>query len=255
MNDSVSREATSPGEGGIVSDTTALKQRQRCCCNLLHVVTATLLIGCLELCYFAYEVFSTIYHFIQTGEQYVLSLSVSLFGVILAVVAVLLLFVAIRTSTPYLLVPHLLMQAAAVCILSLMCLFCIFALTAGTSLDFRIVNVENSPAGDLALGAISNSAYELTHISKALALFLSLVSIILLAIALLEVWMLTIVLRCFFHLQEKAILKVQPSTVNTEGERISVSKTTTRTIKNTKSIFFASKITPTNPAARAETDC
>lgn len=57
-----------------------------------------------------FEVFSTIYHFIQTGEQYVLSLSVSLFGVILAMVAVLLLFVAIRTSTPFLLVPHLLMQ-------------------------------------------------------------------------------------------------------------------------------------------------
>lgn len=52
--------------------------------------------------------------------------------------------------------------------------------------------MENSPAGDLALGAISNSAYELTHISKAVALFLSLVSIILLAIALLEVLFITV---------------------------------------------------------------
>lgn len=60
--------------------------------------------------YFLLQVFSTFYLFIQTGEQFVLSFSLSLFGLFLAIIAIILLFVAIWTVTPYLLVPHLLMQ-------------------------------------------------------------------------------------------------------------------------------------------------
>ncbi|VDK27250.1 unnamed protein product [Gongylonema pulchrum] len=259
MNNSSSfsggREAQVPN-GVIARSTPAKTSQRRCCCNSLHVVTATLLIGCLELCYFAYEVFSTIYHFMRTGEQYILSLSVSLFCVLLALVAVLLLFAAVKTSTAYLLVPHLLMQAAAVCILSLMCFFCIFSATAGTSLDFRIVSVEDSPAGDLALSMVDDSSiYELTHISKTLTLFLIIVFIILLLFTSIEVWMFITVLGCFFHLQEKAILKAQPLTMNNEIDRILTSKAPSRSRVGSKRDCFSSKLMKTNPSTRAETDC
>lgn len=40
--------------------TKTVKRCNRCCCNLLHVTTATLLIGCLELCYFSYEVWMSL---------------------------------------------------------------------------------------------------------------------------------------------------------------------------------------------------
>ncbi|MCP9260368.1 hypothetical protein DINM_003727 [Dirofilaria immitis] len=183
-----------------------IRRHNRCCYSLLHVTTATMLIGCVEICYFSYEIFSTIYHFIQTGEQYFLSLSMSLFGILLALIASVLLFVAVKTSTPYLLVPHLLMQAATVCILSLICLFCLFALLAGTSLDFRIINVEDSIIGDLAFSMTSKSTYEHTYISETLIMILSFICMD----AHHCFWM-------FFHLQEKAISKTQCLNVNNKG--------------------------------------
>ncbi|KAM3720706.1 Levansucrase [Dirofilaria immitis] len=194
-----------------------IRRHNRCCYSLLHVTTATMLIGCVEICYFSYEIFSTIYHFIQTGEQYFLSLSMSLFGILLALIASVLLFVAVKTSTPYLLVPHLLMQAATVCILSLICLFCLFALLAGTSLDFRIINVEDSIIGDLAFSMTSKSTYEHTYISETLIMILSFICIFLLLLSSVQVWMLIIVFGCFFHLQEKAISKTQCLNVNNKG--------------------------------------
>ncbi|VIO95987.1 Uncharacterized protein BM_BM12805 [Brugia malayi] len=209
---------TEPNQGNGMTDSTTIvktvKRRNRCCCSLLHVTTATLLIGCLELCYFSYEIFSTVHYFIQTGEQYLLSLSISLFGILLALIASVLLFVAIKTSTPYLLVPHLLMQAAAICILLLICLFCLFALIAGTSLDFRIVNAEDGAANDLALIMAGKSTYELIYISRAFALILSFICIFLFLFGLVQIWMLITVFRCFFHLQEKAILKTQCKAIN-----------------------------------------
>ncbi|OZC12408.1 hypothetical protein X798_00039 [Onchocerca flexuosa] len=210
-----------------------IKRRKRCCCNLLHVTTATLLIGCVEICYFSYEIFSTIYHFVQTGEQY-LSLSILLFGILLALIACILLFVAIKTSTPYLLVPHLLMQVAILCVLSLICLFCLFALMVGTSLDFRIVNVEdNNTVDDLALNITnSKSAYELTYVSKVFASFLFFTCIFLLLLGLIQVWMLIIVFGCFFHLQEKAIQKTQCLTVNKDTNGIQNQDRTTNDAKN-----------------------
>uniref|UniRef100_A0A158Q8I8 Uncharacterized protein n=1 Tax=Elaeophora elaphi TaxID=1147741 RepID=A0A158Q8I8_9BILA len=212
----MSEPAQADGIMDAATITKTVKRRNRCCCSLLHVTTATLLIGCLELCYFSYEIFSTIYHFVQTGDQYLLSLSISLFGVLLALVASVLLFIAIKTSTPYLLVPHLLMQvkAAAICVLSLVCLFCLFALIAGTSLDFRIVNMEDNTAGDLMLSMMGKSAYELIYVSRALVWILSFSCIFLLILGLVQVWMLIIVFQCFFHLQEKAILKTQCADVN-----------------------------------------
>ncbi|CAG9536066.1 unnamed protein product [Cercopithifilaria johnstoni] len=209
--------------GGITESTTTIKtvkRQNRCCCSLLHVTTATLLIACLELCYFSYEIFSTIYHLVQTGEQYLLSLSISLFGILLALIASILLFIGIKTSTPYLLVPHLLMQAAAICMLSLVCLFCIFALMAGTSLDFRIVNMEDNTAGDLTLSMTGKSTHELIYVSQTFALILSFSCIFLLLLGLVQVWMIIIVFRCFSHLQEKAILKTQCITVNNGANRI-----------------------------------
>uniref|UniRef100_A0A8R1XT90 Uncharacterized protein n=1 Tax=Onchocerca volvulus TaxID=6282 RepID=A0A8R1XT90_ONCVO len=198
-----------------------IKRRNRCCCNLLHVTTATLLIGCVEICYFSYEIFSTIYYFVKTSEQY-LSLSMLLFGLLFALIASILLFVAIKTSIPYLLIPHLLMQIATLCILSLICLFCLFTVIVGTSLDFRIVNMaDNSTVDDLALNMTSSkSTYELTYVSKVFASFLFFLCIFLLLLDLIQVWMLIIVFRCFFHLQKKAILKTQCLTVNKDANRI-----------------------------------
>ncbi|KAL3998713.1 putative integral membrane protein [Acanthocheilonema viteae] len=116
------------------------------------------------------------------------------------------------------------MQVTTICVLSLVCLFCLFALIAGTSLDFRIVNAEDSTAGDLTLSMSSKSTYELIYISKILALILSFSCIFLLLLGLLQVWMLTVVFRCFFHLQEKAILKTQCITVNDGANRLRANK-------------------------------
>uniref|UniRef100_A0A915Q3R8 Uncharacterized protein n=1 Tax=Setaria digitata TaxID=48799 RepID=A0A915Q3R8_9BILA len=204
-------------DGMIQPATTKRRLRNRCCCNIMDVTTATLLIGCLELCYFSYEIFSTIYHFIQTGEQYLLSLSISLFGIFLALIASILLLVAIKTSTPYLLVPHLLMQAAAICVLTLVCLFCLFAVIVGTSLDFRVVNVEENDDDSLTSSIVGKPVYELTYISKALKLILSFTCVLLISLTSIQVWMLIIVFRCFFHLQEKTILKSQCVPVNSEA--------------------------------------
>ncbi|EFO26054.2 hypothetical protein LOAG_02429 [Loa loa] len=217
---------TEPDQEGEMTESTLTtkmvkRRNNRCCYGLLHITTATLLIGCLELCYFSYEIFSTIYHFIQTGEQYLLSLSISLFGIILAFIALLLLFIAIKTSTSYLLVPHLLMQAAATCVLSLICLFCLFAVIAGTSLDFRIVNVGDNIVDDLALIMTGKSTYELIYMSRGLTLILSFTCIFLFLLDLMQIWMLIIVFRCFSHLQEMAILKTQCIAINRGANRIS----------------------------------
>lgn len=47
QNDGVVQRATVPK---------MIKREKRCCCSLLRVTTATVLIGILELCYFSYEV-------------------------------------------------------------------------------------------------------------------------------------------------------------------------------------------------------
>ncbi|VDK18874.1 unnamed protein product [Anisakis simplex] len=111
------------------------KNQYRCCCSTFHVSTASIVIAIVELFYLGYEIFSSFYLFNRTGDQYILSFSLSLFATFLAIVAVILLILAIKTSTPYLLVPHLLMQVAVTIVLFLMCLFCLFAVFVGTSIE------------------------------------------------------------------------------------------------------------------------
>ncbi|VDK82019.1 unnamed protein product, partial [Litomosoides sigmodontis] len=229
QNDGMVQYATTPK---------MVKREKRCCCSLLRVTTATVLIGLLELCYFSYEIISIIYHFVQTGEQYFLSLSISLFGMLLAFIASILLFIAVKTSIPYLLVPHLLMQVAIIFVLLIVCLFCIFAVMAGTSLDFGIVSVDDSIADDLALSMTGNSTYELIYTSQALSLFLSLTCIFLLLLGLLQVWLLIIVFRCFSYLQEEAILKAQRFNGNSDVNRLRARKRQNSATVAAKDNFF-----------------
>ncbi|VDM95356.1 unnamed protein product [Thelazia callipaeda] len=238
-----------PGMISSTKDSKMTKGRDRCCCNLLHVIKATLLIGCLELCFFSYEVFSTAHQFMQTGGQYITSLSIFLFGVILAIIAVILLFLAIKISTPYLLVPHILMQAAAVCVLSSLCLFCLFTLLAGTSLDFRLT----SRGVSLLKKFDTGKQYVLVNADD------SFTDNSLIANMLDEsVWMLIIVLAAFFHLQEKVNQKSQPADgVNSTTNAKSSTESPKGSFRNKLSTdkCFSMEFNPKNLPARGETGC
>uniref|UniRef100_A0A0M3IFM9 Lysosomal-associated transmembrane protein 5 n=1 Tax=Ascaris lumbricoides TaxID=6252 RepID=A0A0M3IFM9_ASCLU len=251
------------GAEASVADAEELKLRYRCCCKSLHVRTASLIIAVFELFYLLYEIFSSFYLLSRTGDQYILSFSLSLFATFLAIVAVTLLLLAIKTTTPYLLIPHLLMQVTVIFVLFAMCLFCIFAAFAGTSIDLTIINIERTPLGEEALGQIIAEPYEYRSVSDALFILLIFASALTFFLVLFEVLMFKVVLAYYHYLQEKAYLKMQTSSRQTpidcehslddkNGDPLAAIATTRSTDLNSVSVSNTDIRDFTNPA---ETDC
>ncbi|VDD88438.1 unnamed protein product [Enterobius vermicularis] len=98
-------------------------------------------------------------------------------------------------------------EVAAIFILCVMGMFCLFSAIAGTSLDIKAITVEDTAESLAALKSTTISTSELVLVTNGLTYILSIFCILLFLAALTEVWMFTVVLGCYFYLREKSFAK------------------------------------------------
>ncbi|KAK5979639.1 hypothetical protein GCK32_020200, partial [Trichostrongylus colubriformis] len=109
------------------------------CCRMLHVRTLAIVIALLEITFLIYQGVVAISHvFSSSTSHQALLATVYTLAVLVACVAVSLLFVGIFCHVPLLLIPHMLMQVLFVFTLLAMASFTVYTLLVGTSVQLRI---------------------------------------------------------------------------------------------------------------------
>lgn len=178
------------------------------CCRMLHVRTLAIVIALCETVFLVYQGLVAIsYVFSAATSHHALSAVVYSLAVLVACVAIALLFIGIFCHIPVLLVPHMLMQVLFVLTLLGMASFAVYAVVAGTSLQLRIavVGIED----ELSTQRLSEvSPLKLSMVSGFLTGLLVLVVVSYFCAALINIWCFNVVMDCYrwlgFRLEEKS---------------------------------------------------
>ncbi|KAH7668123.1 Protein C05E11.3 a [Aphelenchoides avenae] len=199
-----------------------------CCCRLLHVKTAALLIALLELLGILYQTFSASWSYAKTGDQHAFAFSLTLFSFALAFVAVVLLIVGIKKRSPYFLIPHILMQFAIIVSSTLLSLYITLLLIGGTSVKVDAIFYEDSPRGEFGLAqSFRHEPIRATAVVGAMNTLLLTLLLMSLVVIAFQVWFFVVVRRCYQHLQRLSLEKpalngTSTSTVTQENNEMKV---------------------------------
>ncbi|XGW22606.1 hypothetical protein V3C99_005096 [Haemonchus contortus] len=178
------------------------------CCRLFHVRTLAIVIALLEVTFLLYQSVAAISHMLSPPSSHQgLSIMVFTLAVLVACVAVSLLFVGIFCHVPVLLIPHMLMQVLFVLTLLGMASFTVYTLCAGTSVQLRIAVVGMDD--DVTQQSLLNSSsFNLSIVSGFLTGLLILMVVAYFAAALINIWCFNVVMDCYrwlgFRLEEKS---------------------------------------------------
>jgi len=147
-----------------------------------------------------YHLFLAVWNYDKTGDDYAFSFILGVFCMGLALVAVVLMIIGIRKSSPYFLVPHLLMQFATIVSWTLLAGYLILLMVGGTLVKFNATISEDSEKGRLGLTNIDRQDPIKAQVSaKGLNLLLVVLLGFTVILVALQVWFFDIIRRCFLR--------------------------------------------------------
>uniref|UniRef100_A0A7E4VVZ8 MARVEL domain-containing protein n=1 Tax=Panagrellus redivivus TaxID=6233 RepID=A0A7E4VVZ8_PANRE len=196
---------------------------ERCLCGLMHVKRAAFIIGFIELLFIVYQIVSTLWFFDKNEESYVFAVTLILTSFVLALIAVVLLAIGLYKSTPFLLVPHLLMQCAICVASAFLCGYLIILLIGGTSVEVETIFYEDSPRGELGMTLSSHyPPVELSVIARGLRSVLFALLLITVGFLACQLWFLYVVNQCYNYLHQRSLEKplINNGSTDTKASKI-----------------------------------